>query len=141
MSTEENKALIRRSFSEVYNQGNLDLVDEIYDKDFISQTPPDILKGPESIKQYASMLRSAFPDLQLTVEDQIAEGEKVVTRFTFTGTHKGEYMGVASTGKLVRGTGITIHRVANGKMVESWDNFDALGMMQQMEAVLLPGQK
>lgn len=77
MSTEENKALIRRSFSEVYNQGNLDLVDEIYDKDFISQTPPDVLKGPEGIKQFAFMLRSAFPDLKLTVEDQIAEGEQV----------------------------------------------------------------
>jgi steroid delta-isomerase-like uncharacterized protein len=135
MSTEKNKDLICRAFKEVYNQGNFDAVDEIYDKDFKSYTPPDMLKGPESVKQYASMLRSAFPDLNLTIEDQIAEGDKVVTRFSIAGTHKGEYMGIVPTNKFITGTGITIHRIANGKAVESWDNFDALGMMQQMGAI------
>ena len=86
------------------------------------------------------MYRSAFPDMQLTIEDQIAEGDKVVTRWTARGTHQGELMGIPPTGKQATVTGITVGRVANGKFVESWSNFDALGMMQQLGVVPVPGQ-
>ena len=119
MPTEENKAILRRWYEVVYNQGNSDAVDEICDKNIISHISSDEIKGTESQKKFISMMRSAFPDIQFTIEDQIAEGDKVVNRWTFTGTHKGEYIGVSPTGKLIRGTGITIHRIANDRMVES----------------------
>ncbi len=141
MSIEENKALPRRSYEEIYNQGKLDVAEEIYDENFVSHISPSDLKGPKGIKEFTSMLRSAFPDLKFKIEDQIAEGDKVATRWTVTGTHKGDYMGVAPTGKFISNTGIALHRVANGKMVESWISSDNLGVMQKLGAVSMPGQK
>ncbi len=138
MSLEENKSLPRRSYEEIYNQGNLDVADEIYDENFVSHISPSDLKGTKGIKDFASMLRNAFPDLMFKIEDQIAEGDKVATRWTVTGTHKGEYMGVAPTGKFISNTGIALHRIANGKMVESWVSSDNLGVMQELGAVSLP---
>ena len=92
---EENKAIVRRIFEEVWNQGKLDVIDDIYAADFVDHMPgsPDI-HGPEGFKQFVNMYRTAFPDIKFTIEDQIAEGDKVVNRFTFTGTHKGELMGI-----------------------------------------------
>ena len=141
MSTEENKALPRRSYEEIYNEGKLDLADEIYDENFVSHMSPSDLVGTKGIKDFALMLRNAFPDLEFKVEDQIAEGDKVATRWTVSGTHKGEYMGVAATGKFISNTGISLHRVFNGKIVESWIESDNLGVLQAIGAVSLPGQK
>jgi steroid delta-isomerase-like uncharacterized protein len=98
-------------------------------------TLPHDLRGPEEFKQFVRMYRSAFPDLVLTVEDQIAEGDRVVTRFTARGTHRGDLMGIPPTGKRVAVTGISIDRISNGKSVESWTNYDLMSMMQQLGVV------
>ncbi len=138
MSTEENKALIRRSFEEIFSKGNYDVADEIYEKDMVGHVPPNELKGPEGIKQFASLQRNAFPDFQITVQDQIAEGDRVASRWTATGTHKGEFQGIAPTGKKVNITATTIVRISNGKIVEGWSNMDALGMMVQLGVIPPP---
>ena len=139
--SEENKAIVRREFEEIFTQGNLDAADEIYASNYVGHeaTTPEGIHGLQAAKQFASVYRSAFPDLQVTIEDQsAAEGEKVVTRWTARGTHQGELMGLAPTGAQVRMTGITISRIAEGKVAEDWTNFDALGMMQQIGAIPQP---
>lgn len=136
MSTEDNKALDRRGFEEVWNQGNLAVIDELSAENVVTHNPPGPpMQGTEAFKQFIQMYRSAFPDTQMTVEDQIAEGDKVVTRWTARGTHQGELMGIPATGKQVTVTGISVSRWANGKTVESWSNFDTLGMLQQLGVV------
>jgi steroid delta-isomerase-like uncharacterized protein len=142
VSAEENKALVRRSFEEVFNQGNLDAIEEIFASDYVLHDPtsPEEIRGIEGMRQYVSMYRTAFPDLQQTIEDQIAEGEKVATRLTGRGTHQGELMGFPPTGNRVEAVGIVINRISGGKIAESWANYDALGMMQQIGAVPEPGQ-
>ena len=132
MSTEENKALVRRWFEEVVNKGNLDVLDEICAPTYVEAG--DVV-GPEGPKQYFTEIRTASPDFHITVEDMIAEGDKVAVRWTFRGTHKGEYMGIAPTGKQVTVTGITIWCIADGKFVESWENKDDLGLMQQLGVI------
>jgi steroid delta-isomerase-like uncharacterized protein len=140
--SEENKALVRRSFEEVFNQGNLDAVDEIFASDYLLHDPtsPEEIRGTEGMKQYVSMYRTAFPDLQQTIEDQIAEGEKVATRLIGRGTHQGELMGIPPTGNRVEASGIVINRISGGKIAESWATYDALAMMQQLGVISAPGQ-
>ena len=138
MSTEENKAIARRVFEEGWNQGKLDVIDEIVTSDYLLGDPsmPEDIRGPDGFKQFITMYRAAFPDIHFTIEDQIAEADKVVTRWTGTGTHQGELMGIAPTG--IRGpgvTGVTIDRMAGGKAVESWNAWDVLGMLQQLGVV------
>jgi steroid delta-isomerase-like uncharacterized protein len=138
VSIEENKALSIRVEEEIFNQGNLDVADEVYDKDFIDHGPPEETKGPEGMKQFASQFRSAFPDLKITSQDQIAEGDKVVDRTIVTGTHNGEFQGIAPTGKQVAVDVIVVNRIAGGKIAESWSSIDMLGLMQQIGAVPPP---
>ncbi len=142
MSTEENKAISRRADEELFDRSNLDVADELFASDFVYHDPAsgEDWHGPESVKQYATMLRAAFPDLRYAVEDQIAEGDKVVTRYTASGTHQGELMGVAPTGNRVEITGISITRIEGGKIEEIWENYDTLGMMRQIDAFPAPGQ-
>ena len=140
MSTEENKELFRRSTEEVFNQGNLDVADELWNENHIAHVPPDEIKGPEGMKQFASQFRNSFPDIKMTIEDLIAEGDMVVARQTATGTHKGEFQGIAPTEKEVTITATVITRVVNGKFVESWTNMDSLGLMVQL-GVVPPPQK
>jgi steroid delta-isomerase-like uncharacterized protein len=141
--SEENKAILRRVTDEVFSQGNLDLVGELFAADYVLHDPGipgGELRGPEDFKQrWVSMFRTAFPDLQLRVEDQVAEGDKVVTRYVGRGTHRGELMGIAPTGMEVSVGGIIISRVSGGRIEEEWNNFDALGMMQQLGGVSGPG--
>ena len=134
MSTEANKALIRRFFEEVVNRGELDAMDRFLAPEFISheELPPGIPSGREGAKQLFSMLRSAFPDLRATTEDEIAEGDKVVARVTFSGTHQGDFMGVPATGRRVAYAVIDILRIAEGQVVEHWAVADMLGLMQQL---------
>ena len=134
MSAGENKALVRRYAEEVLNQSNLDLFDEIFAPDFVQYgADPDQVSGVEDLRQFFIMLRCGFPDFQVTIEDLFAaEGDKVVLRFTFRGTHQGAFMGVAPTGKQVTMTGIDIFHIADGKIVELWNEEDVLGMMQQL---------
>jgi predicted ester cyclase len=93
----------------------------------------------EAYRQFGSQYFSAFPDLQITPKDLVAEGDKVTMRYDWRGTHRGELMGIAPTGKQVRTSGISILRIANSKIVEQWDNFDNLGMLQQLGVIPMPG--
>jgi steroid delta-isomerase-like uncharacterized protein len=135
MSTEENKALARRLFEDGINQRNLAVLDELCIPDFVLHNVALTLQGLEPVKQFLSMYLTAFPDVQLTIEDMIAEGDTVVFRHTFRGTHKGDLMGIPPTGKQVNVTGIDIFRTAGGKIVEQWTNADELGAMQQLGVV------
>jgi steroid delta-isomerase-like uncharacterized protein len=142
VSTEENKALARRWFEDLFNAGNLEVAEEIVAPDHVNHDPtlPDIPPGPEGQKQIVNLYRGAFTNAHISVEDQLAEGDRVVTRWTGSGTHQGELMGVAPTGNQVTITGLTINRISEGKIVESWSNYDALGMMRQIGAIPEPGQ-
>ena len=136
MSIAENKALIRRYFEEVWNKGNLDAVDKFYALDGIDHNaPPGSPPGFDFMKQFHIMVRAAFPDTQITVEDLIAEGDKVVCRFTASGTQQGEFMGISPTGKQFTIMEIRIYRIVGGKIVECWGLFDQMGMMQQLGVI------
>ena len=141
MSTEENKTVFRRYVEELGNEGKLELADEIFGRYLAHQPDGSVLeRGPEDVRRFMGEFRGAFPDFHSTVEDQIAEGDKVVTRWTMRGTQEGEFRGIAPTGNKLEITGIGIFRFSEGKVVESWDNFDQLGMMQQLGAVPSPGE-
>ncbi|MDR3575778.1 MAG: ester cyclase [Anaerolineaceae bacterium] len=136
MSTEQNKALDRRLVEEGITKGNMAVIEEIIDKNVVdhslaSMGLPDGIAG---VKQLFSMLHSAFPDLNYMIEDVIAEGDKVVTRSTWTGTNRGDFMGMPATNKQVKVSGIDITRFAGGKAVEHWATTDMLGLMQQLGA-------
>ena len=134
--SEQNKAIARRIFEEVWNQGNLDAIDELLAANFVNHgSPPEIPSNREGFKQFVAMYRAAFPDTHLHVEDQIAEGDRVVTRWSGHGTHQGELMGIPPTNKQVTVTGIGIDRIAGGQIVESWGEFDQMGMMQQLGVI------
>ena len=140
MSAEQNKANSRRFLEDVGNKGNLDLLDEIADPNCVIHQADGVggndLRGREALKQLVKMYYAAFPDLRFTVEDQIAEDDKVVTRWSSEGTHKGELMGIAPTGKHAAGvTGISIDRYSGGKFVEGWGNWDTLGLMQKLGVI------
>lgn len=142
MSVEENRALIQRFVDEAFNRGNLDVVDEIYAPVYVGHTAgfPDQTLGPEGVKEFVELYRSAFPDLHTTIEDMVTEGDKLVYRWTAVGTHQGELLGVAPSSNRMEITGITIDRIEDGKIVETWNNFDQLGMMRQIGAIPTPEQ-
>ncbi|MGH2538835.1 MAG: ester cyclase [Candidatus Promineifilaceae bacterium] len=137
--SEQNKMLVRRDVQEVWNRGNYVLVDQLVASDYVGHQPRNEANGREGYKQFFVMLRAGFPDIHFTVDDQIAEGDKVVTRWTARATHKGQFQGIPPTGKRGEVTGTTIYRVANGKIVEGWTNVDDLGMLQQIGAIPTPG--
>ena len=135
MSREENKAIVRR-YIDVVNKRNLAAVDELFDANYVGHVRGfEDVKGPEGQKQVLAAVLTALPDLHDTIEDMVTEGDKVVTRLTFTGTHQGEFMGVAPTGKQVTVGEIAIFRIVGGKIVEGWQEVDMLGMMQQLGAI------
>jgi steroid delta-isomerase-like uncharacterized protein len=136
MPTEENKRILRRFFTEVFEQGNLAVIDEIFSPTWVNidpSLPP--FKGLDGARQLVSMFRTAFPDLKGGLEDTLAEGNRVAGRFSFTGTHKGELMGIKPTGKHVTLTGTGFFQIENGKILKNQVNFDALGMLQQLGVV------
>lgn len=136
----ENKALARRLVEEAFNAGRLDVTDELVASDFVGHDPalPEEVRGPAGVKESIAGYRTAFPDIRVTIEDQIADGDYVVTRWSAKGTHQGELMGMPATGKQATVTGITIDRIVDGRIAESWDNWDTLGMMQQLGAIPAP---
>ncbi len=144
MSTEDNKATVRRLIEEVWNQGNLAVFDELYAPNFIFHDPglPQV-RTREDDKRYITGALSAFPDVHLTIDDLIAEGDQVVVRFTSRGTNTGDIvvpMPRPATGKQVTMTGIAIARFANDKFVEIWHQLDWLGVLQQLGLIPAPGQ-
>ena len=136
--SEGNKDLARRFMEEVYNKGNVDFIDEVVAYDYVAHdpsSPEGTGGGADGAKRFVETYRGALPDLRMTVEDLIAEGDKVVTRWTARGTHQGVLMGIPPSGNRVEVTGISVDRIEGGKFVEGWSNYDALGMMQQIGAV------
>ncbi len=141
MSTEENKAIVRRFVDEVQSKGNIDAIDELCSPEFVNHSaPPGVPSNCEGVKQVTAMFRQAFPDSYFTVEDMVAEGDKVATRKTFHGTHLGEFMGMPPTGQQVSIGLIDIVRIVDGKVVEHWSRGDDLGMMQQLGIIPTPKQ-
>ncbi len=141
MTAKDNKALIRRYFEAIdaaCKAGNADILDEFLAPDFITHNPPPgMVPTREGAKQMFMAFVAGAPGYHV-VEDLIADGDKVVGRITATGTHEGELLGIPRTGRQIRMTGITIWRIANGKIVERWSEMDMLGVMQQIGAVPTP---
>jgi steroid delta-isomerase-like uncharacterized protein len=141
MSAEENKAIVRRLIDEAWNLGNLDVIDEIVATDYIRNDPANPgVSGSEGLKQFVAAYQAAFPDIHIALEEQIAEGDKVANRWTITGTHQGEMMGIPPTLKKITIEGIHISRIASGKIVEGWISHDTLGMLQQLGVIPPMGQ-
>jgi steroid delta-isomerase-like uncharacterized protein len=127
VDTATNKAVVRRLWDEVWNQGDLAVTDQILDPPYAAHE-----------RAFVPVVRAAFPDSHHTIEDLIAEGDRVVTRFTWTGTHRGEFLGIAATGRPISIGGIWIHRLADGRIVEGreWGHLDWLGVLQQLGATI-----
>ena len=135
MST-QNKLVLRRFFEEIFNQGNLAAADDIVGANYLNHNAaPGETPGRAGLTQFVTYLHVAFRDLNFTIEDQIAEGDKVVTRWNATGIHQGGFAGVPATGKPVVITAINVHRVVDGQIQEGWLNWDALGLLQQLGVV------
>ena len=140
MSTEQNKAIVRRVFDEIVNKGNLAVADELLAADYVNHEFPAPAPGAEGFKLVTTMFRSAFPDIVVTLEDEFAEGDRVVTRGVFVGTHTGDFMGIPATGRKVSIKYLDIWRLENGKAKENWVQMDLLGLMQQLGVIPAPGQ-
>ena len=135
MSEEENKATLMRFAEESVNKGNPDIVGQFFADNFVNHfAPPDSPQGSAGMQQTLRTIVAAFPDLHVTVEDMIAEGDKVMFRATLRGTHKGEFAGIAPTGKQITFTTIGYDRYVNGKSVERWERTDVMGLLQQLGA-------
>ena len=133
--SEENKELARRSW-EIVSEWNPDLIEEFYPPDLVWHEPDQDIRGYEEARQFVSTFFDAFPDMNITVEDAIAEGDQAVTRYTIRGTHRGETEEFGPpTGRQMELEGITIHRIEDGKIVEEWSRYDNLSVMQQLGLV------
>jgi predicted ester cyclase len=142
MSTEENKALIRR-WLEGVDTGEIAVVDEFLDSRYVDHNPPPfpgLSSGIEGARQAFTYALNAFSEFRHEIEDQYADGDRVITRLTGYGKHTGEFLGIPPTGKEVKMEGIAIHRIADGKIVEHWAQIDAVGLLQQLGAIPLPEQ-
>jgi steroid delta-isomerase-like uncharacterized protein len=136
MTTENNKAVIRKFLEEVINQNRMDRATDLVVEDFVELDPlPGQRQGREGLKEVLGMMRAAFPDIHWAVDEMVAEGDKVVTRFTWTGTHRGIFMGIPATGKSLSVKGMVIDQLEGGKMSNSRMLMDSLGMLQQLGVV------
>jgi steroid delta-isomerase-like uncharacterized protein len=133
MTIQENKTIARR-FIQIWGKGSLDIIDELGDPSISVQYPviPQVIRGTQMFRQVMQSWRSAFPDSDLAIEDEIAEGDRVVIRWSFTGTHRDNLLGIPATGKKVKLTGITIYRIIDGKVVEERGEEDFLGVFRQI---------
>jgi steroid delta-isomerase-like uncharacterized protein len=137
LTTEENKKISWRLQEEVFGQGKLESVDELLAPDYVSHAPgePELSRGPEDIKEVVRGYHSAFPDINFAVEKQVAEGDMVVTRWIARGTHRGEFMGFPPSGRRIAVSGMSMDRISGGRIVENWNNWEALEMMRQIGAI------
>jgi steroid delta-isomerase-like uncharacterized protein len=138
--SEQNKLLVRRAVEEVWNRGNFAIVGELAASDVVihATRPGEDIHGPAGITQFYTTLRTAFPDIHFMIEDQIAAGDRVVTRWSARATHTGEFQGIPPTGKQVGLAGIDIDRIADDKVIECWPIVDELGLLQQLGVVPAP---
>jgi steroid delta-isomerase-like uncharacterized protein len=134
--TQRNKDLVMRAVEEVWNGGNYMNLKEFVADDFVvhARTPEEEIHGPEGAREFFTQLRTAFPDIHFTVKDQFADKDRVITHWTATGTHRGEFKGIAPTGRKFSITSIDIDRIVNGKVVECWSHMDELGLLRQLGA-------
>ena len=140
--TEKNKAMVRRFWEEAFNGRKLSLIDEIFTADWVYHGVGGLkVYGPEGLKQFLTEYYNAFPDMQVKVENLIAEGDKVVSHVTSRGTHRGELMGISPTGKQVTVPVICISRFVDDKIGEDWEIIDLFGMLQQLDVIPSPGHK
>ena len=140
--SEENKDLARRYLEEVWDKGNVDLIDELFSTDFVRHGPPAVegeVRGPEGFKGLVSTYHAGFPDFRVTIDEMIAEGDRVVSRWTVRGTHQGELLGNAPTGNQVTFSGYLFDRISGGKIEEEWVDYDTLHVMQEIGGVPRPG--
>jgi len=136
--SDQNVAIVRRWFQEVWNEGRLDTIHELMAADAvgIGQAGPEaVIRGPKEFQVFVEKLRGAFPDIHVNIEDAFASEDKVATRWSATMTHKGDHLGIPASGKGVRITGITIARITNGQIVQGWDNWDQFTMMREIGAI------
>jgi steroid delta-isomerase-like uncharacterized protein len=139
MMNEQNKTIYRRFIDEVFNHGRVEKLGEFLAPDYVFRdAPPGAPTGPEGVAGVVKMFRAAFPDLSVTIEDQIAEGDQVCSRATTRGTHEGEFFGIAPTHRRVAMTGVTWVRIVDGRLVESWVKNDVMGLLKQLGATALP---
>ena len=139
MVTDQNKAVYLRFIQEVFNEGRLDRLDQLLAPAYqIRDAPPGTPPGAEGVRQVVSMFRAAFPDLRITIEDQIAEGDKVCSRSTMRGTHKGVTFAIPATHKTIMMSGLTMVTIVDNRLVESWVKNDVMGLMAQLGAGALP---
>jgi steroid delta-isomerase-like uncharacterized protein len=142
MPEQENIAVLHRFVEEVINQGRLDAADEIVEENFIELDPlPGQRQGREGLKEVIGMMRAAFPDIHWVIDETIGAGDKVVSRFTWTGTHRGAFLGIPATGRHITVKGVVIDRLSAGKMADSRILMDSLGMMQQLGVIPTPGDQ
>ena len=140
MTTQTIKAMVQRGVEQIFNKKNLTYIDDFIATDVVDHSaPPGLPPGIEGYRLKVGAFTSAFPDLQITYEHMIAEGDMVAGRFTLTGTHQGEFAGIPATGKQVSVTGHDFVRLTDGKLVEHWVEMDTLGMMQQLGVIPAPG--
>jgi steroid delta-isomerase-like uncharacterized protein len=140
MPEKENIAVLGRFVEEVINQGRLDVCDEIVEENFIELDPlPGQQQGRQGLKDVIAMMRAGFPDIHWKIDETIAAADKVVSRFTWTGTHRGPFLGIPATGKSVTVKGVVIDRLNNGRMADSRILMDTLGMLQQLGVIPSPG--
>lgn len=137
---ENAKEITRRVFEDLWTKGDLDVADRMFAGSFVGHDPnmSETIRGPDELKAYVRMYRAAFPDLNVTVDDQIAEGDRIVTRFSAHGVHRGELFGIQPTGNSVTIVGLVEDRIAEGRIVESWISYDMLGLMRQLGYGLAP---
>jgi steroid delta-isomerase-like uncharacterized protein len=140
MSAEETKAIVERFWEEVWNKKNLKIVDELLPDNVVIHNFGAVVEGREAWRQSFTPFFTAFPDLKLTVELTIIEGDRMAVRWAATGTHTGDFRGIAPTGKQINIAGVAIYRVAEGKIVEGWSQPDTLGLLQQIGAIPTPGK-
>ena len=136
----ENKVAMRRIYEETWNRGNFEVLDEIVSPDYVSHlpTPPGAPSGREGLRWLIQMYRAAFPDIHVRVDDQIAEGDKVLTRITVKGTHQGQFMNIPPTNKAISVTALVVTHFKNGQNVEGWAELDRFGLMQQLGVIPAP---
>ena len=141
MSAEENKALVRRWFAET-DKGNLAIIDELCAPDYLDHNPPvpGLPRGREGVRQANRLARAAFPDAVHVIEEQVADGDKVLTRVRTRATFLGAYLGYAPTGKVIEIRGVSVHRIADGRLVEHWAQADAASFMEQLGPPPAPGR-
>lgn len=134
MSTEDNKALVRRGIEQCLNNGNMSVADEIFSSDFVFHTPaqPEPFRGPAGFKQYVTTIRTAFPDIHFTIHNMLAEADLVSARWSATLSHRGEFFGIPPTRNEATLTGIHVYRISDGKIVEEWQELSALRLMQDL---------